>query len=47
MLSRYISLPKHTQLIVRNYERIAMLSSIVRSVYVDPDWVLAQEYLRR
>lgn len=45
-LSGYISLPKRTWLGVRNYERIAMLSSILRSVYVDPALV-AQEYLRR
>ncbi len=36
-LSRYISLPKRTRLGVRNYERIAMLSSILRLVYVDPE----------
>ena len=45
-LSGYISLPKRTRLGVRNYERIAMLSSILRLVYVDPEWI-AQEYLRR
>ncbi len=45
-LSGYISLPKRTRLGVRNYERIAMLSSILRAVYVDPEWV-AQEYLHR
>ncbi len=45
-LSGYISLPKRTQLGVRNYERIAMLSSILRLVYVDSEWV-AQEYLHR
>ncbi len=45
-LSGYISSPKRTRLGVRNYERIAMLSSILRLVYVDPEWV-AQEYLRR
>ncbi len=45
-LSGYISSPKCTRLGVRNYERIAMLSSILRLVYVDPEWV-SQEYLRR
>ncbi len=42
----YISSTKRTRLGVRNYERIAMLSSILRAVYVDPEWV-AQEYLHR
>jgi hypothetical protein len=30
---------------VQNYERLAMLSSIVQNVYVDVKWV-AEEYLR-
>jgi hypothetical protein len=45
-LSGYVSLPWRTQLGVRNYERLAMLSSIVQNVYVNEKWV-AQEYLRR
>ncbi len=45
-LSGYISAPKCTRLGVRNYERVAMLSSILKAVYADPEWV-AQEYLRR
>jgi hypothetical protein len=31
---------------VRNYERLAMLSSIVQRLYIDEKWVAA-EYLRR
>ena len=45
-LSGYISSPWRTRLGVRNYERLAMLSSILRVVYVNPEWV-AEEYLRR
>ncbi len=45
-LSGYVSSPWRTQLGVHNYERLAMLSSIVQNVYVDEKWV-AQEYLRR
>jgi len=45
-LSGYISSPRRTRLGVRNYERLAMLSSILRVVYVNPEWV-AEEYLRR
>jgi hypothetical protein len=45
-LSGYVSSPWRTQLGVHNYERLAMLSSIVQIVYVDEKWV-SQEYLRR
>jgi hypothetical protein len=45
-LSRYISSPRRTRLGIRNYERIAMLASIMRVVYIDPEWV-ATEYLRQ
>jgi hypothetical protein len=45
-LSGYVSSPRRTRLGVCNYERLAMLSSIVQNVYVDPKWV-AEEYLRR
>jgi hypothetical protein len=45
-LSGYVSAPRRTRLGVRNYERLAMLSSIVQSLYIDPVWVAA-EYLRR
>ena len=31
---------------MRTYERLALLSSIVNKVYIDPEWV-ADEYLRR
>ena len=44
-LSGYVSSPRRTRLGVRNYERLAMLSSIVQNMYVDEQWV-AQEYLR-
>ncbi len=43
-LSGYVSSPWRTRLGVHNYERLAMLSSIVHNVYVDEKWV-AQEYL--
>ncbi len=45
-LSGYISLPRRTRLGVRMYERLAMLASIVHTVYIDNTWV-AVEYLRR
>ena len=45
-LAGYISSPKRTRLGVRTYERLAMLSCLLRKVYVDEEWV-AQEYLRR
>ena len=45
-LSGYISLPRRTRLGVRMYERLAMLASIVHTVYIDNAWV-ATEYLRR
>ena len=31
---------------MRNYERISMLSVLLNSVYIDPEWV-AEEYLHR
>ena len=45
-LSGYVSAPRRTRLKVRTYERLALLSSIVNKVYIDPTWV-AEEYLRR
>ncbi len=45
-LSGYISSPRPTRLGIRNYERIAMLASIMRVVYIDLEWV-ATEYLCR
>ena len=45
-LSGYISSPRRTRLGVRNYERIAMLSSILRVIYINPEWA-AREYLTR
>jgi hypothetical protein len=45
-LSGYISSPRRTRLGVRNYERLAMLSSILRVMYINPEWV-SKEYLTR
>lgn len=45
-LSGYISAPRRTRLHVRTYERLAMLSTILQTVYVDPKAV-ADEYQRR
>jgi hypothetical protein len=45
-LSGYVSAPRRSRLGVRNYERIAMLSMIIKKIYVDPKWVAA-EYLKR
>jgi len=45
-LSGYISAPRRTRLLVRTYERLAMLSTILPTVYVDPKEV-ADEYQRR
>ncbi len=45
-LSGYISSPRRTRLGVRTYKRLAMLASIVHTVYIDNARVAA-EYLRR
>ena len=45
-LSGYVSAPRRTRLGVRNYERLAMLSSLIKNVYIDMDWV-AKQYLLR
>lgn len=45
-LTGYISAPRRTRLGVRTYERLAMLSSNMKRVYVDPTMV-KKEYLRR
>jgi hypothetical protein len=42
-LSGYISSPRRSRLGVRTYEHVAMLASIIQSVYIDNDWV-AQQY---
>jgi hypothetical protein len=44
--SCHISSPRRTRLGVRNYERLAMLSSILRVMYINPEWV-SKEYLTR
>ena len=44
--SGYISSPRRTRLGVRTYECLAMLASIVHTVYID-DALVAAEYLRR
>ena len=43
-MAGYVSSSKRTALLVRNYERLAMLSSLIQKVYIDKEWV-AQEYL--
>jgi hypothetical protein len=45
-LSGYVSGPRQTNLGVRTYERLAMLTSIVQNVFIDDNWV-ATEYLER
>jgi hypothetical protein len=45
-LSGYVSQPRRSTLGVRNYERLAMLATILQSLFIDPSWV-AEEYLRR
>jgi hypothetical protein len=45
-LSGYVSGPRRTNLGVRTYERLAMLTSIVQNVFIDDNWV-ANEYLER
>jgi hypothetical protein len=44
--SGYISQPRRSLLGVRNYERIALLSTILNCVCIDPD-EFAKEYLAR
>ncbi len=43
-LSGYISPPRRSRLGVHTYEHVAMLASIIQSVYIDNDWV-AQQYI--
>lgn len=45
-LSGYISSPRRSLLGVRNYERLAMLACILRTVYIDLELV-AKEYIQR
>jgi hypothetical protein len=45
-LSSYVSAPRCTRLGVCCYERLAMLSMIVNSLYINPNYIAA-EYLRR
>lgn len=42
----YISQPRRSRLGVRNYERISLLSTILKCIYVNPELV-AKEYLNR
>jgi hypothetical protein len=41
-LSGYVSAPRRTQLGVQCYEHLAMLSMIVNSLYIDPDFIAAK-----
>jgi hypothetical protein len=41
-LSGYVSAPRRTRLGVHCYERLAMLSMIVNSLYIDPDFIAAE-----
>jgi hypothetical protein len=45
-LSGYVSGPRQTNLGVRTYERLAMLTLIVQNVFINDNWV-ANEYLER
>ena len=45
-LSGYVSGPRRTNLGVRTYEWLAMLTSIVQNVFIGDKWV-ANEYLER
>jgi hypothetical protein len=45
-LSGYVSAPRSSRLGIRNYKRIAMLSMIIKKLYVGLKWVAA-EYLKR
>ena len=45
-LSGYVSQPRRSMLGVRNYERLAMLATMLQSLFIDPNWV-AEEYLHR
>jgi hypothetical protein len=42
-LSGYVLAPRRTWLGVRCYERLAMLSMIVNSLYIDPDFIAVEE----
>jgi hypothetical protein len=45
-LSGYVSGPRQTNLGVRIYERLAMLTSIVQNIFINDNWV-ANKYLER
>ncbi len=45
-LSGYISSPRHSRLGMRTFEHVAMLASIIQSVYTDNHWV-AQQYIEQ
>jgi hypothetical protein len=45
-LSGYVSSPRRSRLGVRNYERIALLSDILKNVYIDPQEIASQYLLR-
>ena len=45
-LSGYISSPRRSRLGVRTYKHVAMVASIIQSVYIDNNWV-AQQYIER
>ena len=45
-IAGYVAAPRRSQLNVRNYERVSMLSVMLRCIYIDPVLV-AEEYLRR
>ncbi len=45
-LSGYVLGPRRTNLGVRTYERLAMLTSLVQNVFIDDNWV-ANKYLER
>ena len=45
-VSGYVSAPRRTRLGVRTYERLALMSVILNTIYIDKKWV-AKEYLRR
>jgi hypothetical protein len=38
-LSGYVSQPRRSTLGVWNYERLAMLATILQSLFIDPSWV--------
>ena len=44
-LSRYVSAPCYTRLVVRVYKRLALLASMLQHVYIDDGWATREYFM--